>query len=73
MDSVKSCQQRIFWYQNMPCRLLVTIKEARALPVMDKASESTDAYVEVFIFQDQFIILTDKLTSWQFYKNQIFR
>ena len=47
----------------MPCRLLVTIKEARALPVMDKASESTDAYVEVFIFQKQFFILTDKLTS----------
>lgn len=31
----------------MPCRLRVKVREARGLPVMDKASESTDAYVEV--------------------------
>jgi len=31
----------------MPCRLRVKINSAKGLPVMDKASESTDAYVEV--------------------------
>lgn len=31
----------------MPCRLRIKVKRARGLPIMDKASDSTDAYVEV--------------------------
>lgn len=31
----------------MPCILKVRVHEARGLPIMDKRSESTDAYIEV--------------------------
>jgi len=31
----------------MPCRIAVHVIEARALPVMDRATSSTDAYVVV--------------------------
>lgn len=33
--------------QIMPARFLITIVGARNLPVMDRSSNSTDAYVEV--------------------------
>jgi hypothetical protein len=31
----------------MPCQLWVSVLEARDLPVMDRASDLTDAFVEV--------------------------
>lgn len=35
----------------MPCILKIRVVEARDLPVMDRSSELTDAYVEVPIME----------------------